>query len=104
VARAARDVVALAGFSSLIGIGAVLAAFGLLATTMVNVTRHRSREFAVLRTLGFTDAGSLAPGRRADLVILDRDPLETDWYRAPPKVVATLVGGVPVFDAEGLFS
>jgi putative ABC transport system permease protein len=57
VARAARDVVALAGFSSLIGAGAVLAAFGLLATTMVNITRHRSREFAVLRTLGFTDGG-----------------------------------------------
>lgn len=57
VARAARDVVALADFSSLIGAGAVLAAFGLLATTMVNVTRHRSREFAVLRTLGFTDGG-----------------------------------------------
>ncbi|MGA0174112.1 MAG: amidohydrolase [Phycisphaerales bacterium] len=54
--------------------------------------------------LGFTDAGSLAPGRRADLAVLDRDPLETDWHRAPPKVVATLVGGVPVFDAEGLFS
>ncbi|MBU6209838.1 MAG: FtsX-like permease family protein [Planctomycetes bacterium] len=57
VARAARDVVALAGFSSMIGIGAVLAAFGLLATTMINVTRHRAREFAVLRTLGFTDGG-----------------------------------------------
>ncbi len=57
VARAARDVVALAGFSTVIGAAAVLAAFGLLTTVMVNITRHRSREFAVLRTLGFTDGG-----------------------------------------------
>jgi hypothetical protein len=54
--------------------------------------------------LGFTDAGMLAPGRRADLVILDRNPLEADWHQVPPKVVATIVGGVPVFDAEGLFT
>ncbi len=54
--------------------------------------------------LGFTDAGLLAPDRRADLVVLDRDPLEADWHQAPPKVVATIVGGVPVFDPDGLLA
>jgi predicted amidohydrolase YtcJ len=46
------------------------------------------------------DAGVLAPGAVADLVVLDRDP-----FAGPPEeigatgVVSTWVGGVPVFEA-----
>ena len=46
------------------------------------------------------DAGTIAPGRAADLAILDRDP-----FAGPPeaiadtRVVATYVGGEPVYEA-----
>jgi predicted amidohydrolase YtcJ len=46
------------------------------------------------------DAGRLAPGAVADLVVLDRDP-----FAAPPdqigatRVVSTWIDGVPVFEA-----
>lgn len=56
------------------------------------------------RCVGFDDAGTIAPGRRADLVVLDRDPLACDWHREPPQVVATIVGGAPVFDPQGLLA
>ncbi len=56
------------------------------------------------RCLGFDDAGSIEPGRRADLVVLDRDPFATDWFEAAPQVLATIVGGEVVFDREGLFT
>lgn len=61
-------------------------------------TRHAAR------CVGFDDAGTIAPGRRADLVVLDRDPLTCDWHHEPPQVVATIVGGVPVFDPHGLLA
>ena len=44
-------------------------------------TRHPAR------CVGFDDAGTIAPGRRADLVVLDRDPLTCDWHHDPPQVV-----------------
>ena len=53
--------------------------------------------------LGFDDAGVLAPMRRADLVVLDRDPFEANWLEAPPEIVATIAGGEIVFDRDGRF-
>ena len=46
------------------------------------------------------DAGVLAPGAVADLVVLDRDPFADDpGTIAATKVVSTWVEGVPVFEA-----
>lgn len=43
------------------------------------------------------DKGSLAPGKLADLVLLDRDPFTTDPATIPQtRVLATLVGGLIV--------
>lgn len=39
------------------------------------------------------DAGQLAPGARADVALLDCDPLLADWAAAPPRVAATVAGG-----------
>lgn len=50
---------------------------------------HRERE-----------VGTLAPGRSADLVILDRDPLTIDPATLPDvRVLRTIVGGRTVFEA-----
>jgi len=54
-------------------------------------------------SLGFEDAGVLAPGRRADVAVLDRDPFTADWLHDPPRVVATIAGGEIVFDRDGRF-
>jgi len=46
------------------------------------------------------DAGVLAPGAVADLVVLDRDPFAEDpGTIGATKVVSTWVEGVPVFEA-----
>jgi predicted amidohydrolase YtcJ len=46
------------------------------------------------------DTGSLAPGKLADFVILDRSPLDTEPGRITGiRVLATVVGGRPVFQA-----
>lgn len=54
VARAARDIVALVGFASLLGWAALAAVFGLVANAMVLAMQDRVRDHAVMRTLGFT--------------------------------------------------
>jgi predicted amidohydrolase YtcJ len=46
--------------------------------------------------LGFP-GGMLRAGRAADLVLLDRSPLEIDWTRELPEVLATVVGGRTTF-------
>lgn len=47
--------------------------------------------------------GSLTPGKLADLVVLDRDPVETaDQGIGSIRVLATLVGGRPVHGADAL--
>lgn len=49
--------------------------------------------------------GSLAPGKFADLVILDRDITDIPVAQiGSANVVATLLQGEPVFDAKGLFA
>lgn len=49
--------------------------------------------------------GSLEPGKFADLVVIDRDITEIPVSEiGTAKVVATLLQGDPVFDAEGLFA
>lgn len=46
------------------------------------------------RCLGlWPGAGQLAPGARADIALLDRDPLAADWGSAPPQVAATVAAG-----------
>lgn len=41
--------------------------------------------------------GVLAPGRAADLVVLDRSPFELDWTRELPRVLRTVVAGRTAF-------
>lgn len=44
------------------------------------------------------DAGRIEVGRRADLVVLDRDPRHVDWTGAPPVVTMTIVNGKVVYE------
>ncbi len=43
--------------------------------------------------LGFSDLGRVAPGYRADLIVLDRDPWAIDWAQETPRVVRTIIAG-----------
>lgn len=59
------------------------------------------------RTLHLDDSGVIAPGRRADLTILDGDPLAFARHAGEPdagptRATATIVGGSFVHDAEGI--
>ncbi|MFN9124395.1 MAG: ABC transporter permease [bacterium] len=54
VARAAADLVAIADFAGLLGIGALLAIFALVANAIVLSLEHRARELAMLQSIGFT--------------------------------------------------
>jgi predicted amidohydrolase YtcJ len=61
-----------------------------LYTTEAAFAMHRER-----------DIGSLEPGKFADFVVLDRSPLDTEPERIPDiQVLATVVGGQPVFQAS----
>jgi predicted amidohydrolase YtcJ len=42
-------------------------------------------------------SGTLAPGRAADFVVLDRSPFEIDWTRESPRVLHTVAAGRSVF-------
>ena len=47
------------------------------------------------------EAGSLEPGKLADMVLLDRDVLECPLERlAETRVLKTWLGGKPVFSAD----
>ncbi|HTT54031.1 MAG TPA: amidohydrolase [Streptosporangiaceae bacterium] len=51
------------------------------------------------------EIGSLEPGQRADLVVLDGNPLDADPERiADIQILATVLGGTPVFQSAGLFA
>jgi predicted amidohydrolase YtcJ len=52
-----------------------------------------------------TEIGSLEPGKHADLVVLDNDPLNTDPERITDiKVLATVLGGEPVHQSESILA
>jgi len=55
------------------------------------------------RILGWDGVGTLAPGSHADLIVVDRDPLECPLETlAATRVLRTLVGGRVVWDAGAL--
>jgi putative ABC transport system permease protein len=53
VARAAMDLVAIAGFAGWLGLGALAAVFALVANAIVLSLEGRTREIAVLQSIGF---------------------------------------------------
>ena len=59
---------------------------------LLGYTRHAARCLGI-------DAGVLAPGRLADLTVLDRDPRTCDWTRERPRVLMTMMGGRTTFEA-----
>jgi putative ABC transport system permease protein len=54
VARAARDVIAIVGFASVVGWASLAAVFALIANAIALAVRDRVRDHAILQTLGFT--------------------------------------------------
>ena len=64
-----------------------------LYTTQAAFAMHREGEI-----------GSLEPGKLADFVVLDRNPLRTDPERiADIRVLATVLDGAPVHQSESVF-
>jgi predicted amidohydrolase YtcJ len=61
----------------------------------------RGAAFAMHRE---TEIGSLEPGKLADFVVLDANPLEMDAERiGGVRVLATVIGGTPVYQAGDIF-
>jgi putative ABC transport system permease protein len=56
VARAAEDLVAIAAFAGWLGIGALVAVFALVANSIVLSLESRTREIAILQSIGFPSA------------------------------------------------
>ena len=55
------------------------------------------------RALGWPDIGTLTPGSPADLIVVDRDPLECALADLPhTRELRTLLGGKTVWDAGAL--
>jgi len=64
-----------------------------LYTTRAAYACHRENEI-----------GSLEPGKLADFVVLDKNPLETDPAQIPGiGVLATVLGGTPVYQSGNIF-
>ena len=64
-----------------------------LYTTQAAFAMHREGEI-----------GSLEPGKLADFVVLDRNPLRTDPERITDiRVLATVLDGAPVYQSETIF-
>jgi predicted amidohydrolase YtcJ len=56
------------------------------------------------RVLGWSGVGTLAPGNHADLIVVDRNPLDCALEDLPQTgVLATMMDGRPVFDSAALF-
>jgi hypothetical protein len=50
------------------------------------------------------EIGSLEPGKLADFVVLDANPLEIDAERiSGVRALATVIGGEPVYQSGNLF-
>ena len=65
-----------------------------LYTTQAAFAMHREDEI-----------GSLEPGKLADFVVLDRNPLRTDPERITDiRVLATVLDGAPVYQSETIFA
>jgi predicted amidohydrolase YtcJ len=65
-----------------------------LYTTQAAFAMHREGEI-----------GSIEPGKLADFVVLDRNPLRTDPERITDiRVLATVLGGTPVYQSEPIFT
>ncbi len=83
------------GAGRILGPGERLTARDALAlyTTRAAFAAHRERE-----------TGSLEPGKHADIVVLQENPLRADPGRiADIGVLATLVGGTPVYQSANIF-
>ena len=64
-----------------------------LYTTQAAVACHRENE-----------VGSLEPGKLADFVVLDQNPLATEPGQIPDiGVLATVLGGTPVYQSGSIF-
>jgi predicted amidohydrolase YtcJ len=51
------------------------------------------------------EIGSLEPGKLADFVVLDRNPLRTDPERITDiRVLATFLDGTPVYQSETILA
>jgi predicted amidohydrolase YtcJ len=51
-----------------------------------------------------TEVGSLEPGKRADFVVLDANPLDADPEQITDiSVLATVLGGIPVHQSGSCF-
>jgi len=59
----------------------------------------RSATILAAEQFGLTDRGVIAPGKRADLVLIDGDPLQD--ISAVSKITAVWCAGVPVADVTG---
>jgi len=57
IAKAARDVVSIVQFASIVGWASLAAVFALIANAIALAVRARVRDHAILRTLGWTDWG-----------------------------------------------
>ena len=69
--------------------------------TRTEALRMWTRDAA--RALGWEGVGTLAPGSHADLIVVDRDPLECSLAELPgARVLRTVLGGRVVWDAGAL--
>jgi imidazolonepropionase-like amidohydrolase len=81
-----------------------LVAYARLGFTPMEALLTATRHAAAL--LGLEDRlGTLEPGKLADLIVVDGDPLRNiDVLTRPQAIRLVLLGGVPVVDRDGLLA